>query len=464
MLQKISILLLAIIVVVSAVEFATHRTPLQQVQWAWQQEEADVAETTIRMGIASWQMGLFPWKQAIREYEEAHQGKIRIQITTMPEGSLNSMQAFWRFGETPYDVVVAWADEEIHPFINYNRDHEDPTQRGLIVDVTQYLTEEQLDAFVPALFVGSSRTDPETDEVYRYELPWMGEILALNYNRAYFQAVGIEKAPQTWAEVEDACRKLKGYVHDGRTVTPLAMNFSQSIFFAQNCYIPMLASFKAGRGIEDENGRLDVSSPEAIEVFKTLKRWYDAGYISSNCMVSAAVEQDLNVGRAAMFPHWQSRGLDAMQYHPDGAIAIAPTPNAREVGTLISTYGCIVPKCSPVVEEAIAFAYEAFCTDQYGFQTAVARGFTDPVTGKVSGGGKMPAIRSVYDDPDLPEAIASLGKSLQKGYFYPDLTNWNRCAMILAVEFQKYVTGRTSSAEKALRIVRERYASEVYGE
>jgi len=458
-LRRVCILLVVLIVAASVVEYVWRLTPLEQLRAIFTGKAPEGAgpfaggeRTVIRLGIASWQMDEFPWAETIARYEKAHGGKIKIQTSALPEGTMNSMLLFWASGYTEYDVIVAWADEEIHPFINYNWNSEDPARRSLIINVDEYLTEAQLDSFVPALFGGCSRKDPQTGGVSRYELPWMGEVLALNYNKEFFRQRGIEKIPQSWAEVAQACEKLVGLEHKGAKVAPLAMNFSQTVFFGQNCYIPMLAAFKGGRGVADANGRLDVESPEAVRVFETLKRWYDAGYISSNCMVNEAIEQDLRVMRAAMYPHWQSRGLWAVRDHGPAVIGIAPTPGAKQGGSLVSTYGCIIPKCSPIIRQTVDFCYEAFCTDTYGFQTAVGMS------------GKMPATKQTYQRKDLPPGIAELGGSLDRGYSFPDQVNWNQCADILVVEFQKYLTGGVPTAEAALANVQRRFAEEVYVE
>jgi len=458
MLRRTCIVLVVLIVAVGVVEYVWRLTPLEVlraiVTGEAPPEMAGLGgdKTVIRLGIAAWQMDEFPWAETIRRYEQAHGGQVEVRMTALPEGTMNSMLLFWASDHTDYDVIVAWADEEIHPFINYNWNTDNPARRSLLVNVTDYLSPEQLDRFVPVLFIGSSKTDPQTGRRNRYEIPWMAEVLALNYNKEFFKARGIEPVPRTWADVEAACAKLAGLKYKGVPVAPLAMNVSQNVYFGQNCYIPLLAAYKGAAGLADEQGRLDVSSPEAVRVFKTLKRWHQAGYITPNAMVNEAVEQDLRVMRAAMYSHWQSRGLWAVRDHGPDVIGLAATPGAAQAGTLVSTYGCIIPKASPSVRQAVDFAFEAICTDTYGFQSAVAAS------------GKMPATKKMYERKDLPPGIAELGRSLDRGYFFPDPTNWPQCADILVVEFQRYLSGDVSSAEEALANVRRRMGEEVYAE
>jgi len=467
MLRWLCLLFAIVIVAVSAVEWVWHATPLEQVRGEFD-ITGDPDVTVIRLGIASWQMAEFPWEETLARFEAAARARgqnIRFKASVLPEGSFNSLLLFWAHGYTEYDVVVAFADEEIHPFINYNWNTTDPARRSLLINVRDYLDEEKMNRFVPALLDGASRRDPQTGTMNTYELPWMGEVLSLNHNRRYLAEAGVTKVPETWAEVEAACKKIKRANltnPNGERVAPLAMNFDQKAFFAQNCYIPMLAAFKEGRGVEDDAGRLDVSSPEAVRVFKTLKRWYDAGYVSEQSFVSASVEQDLGTLRSVMYPHWQSRGLWAVKEHGGSVIGLAPTPGAKKAGSLIATYGCIIPKCSPVKKLAAEVCYEVFCTDAYRFQSAVAKGFERD--GKRTGGGKMPATIDIYAQSDLPPGVAELGRGLSHGYSYPDIANWPQCADILVVEFQKHLQGDTPTAEEALETVRRRFEEEVYAE
>ena len=469
MLRWFCVIAAVLIVVLGVVEYVWEWTPLDILTGDFVEVGAEQGVTVIRLGVAAWQVAEFPWEETIRRFEEDTGGKVRIRMSILPGDTANSLLLFWgRFGHTGYDAIVAFADEEIHPFIEYNWSAKDPAERSLLVNVAEYLSEEQIRSFVPPLLVGSSKRDPDTGKMNLYELPWMGEVLALNYNRKFFKQAGVDKVPETWEEVEAVCEKLMGLTYKGQKVAPLAMNFAQKGFFTQNCYVPMLAAFKKGAGVEDENGRLDVSSPEAVRVFKTFKRWYDAGYVSDQAFISSAVEEDLRTQRAVMYPHWQSRGLWAVDDLGADVIGIAATPGAgltnpqtgRSVGSLVATYGVVVPKCSPVKEQAVRVCYEVFCTDKYGFQSAVAKGYM--LHGKKKGGNKMPATNEIYEQPDLPKGVRELRRSLETGYFYPDVTNWLQTSDILVVEFQKFLRGTTPTAQQALATVQQRLAEEVY--
>ncbi len=472
MTRWLCVLFAVLILTVGIVEYTMGLTPLEQIMTVLGHTEGVSVATsssdgikTIRLGIASWQKKEFPWDATIAAYEKDHPD-VRVRLSIIPDGSINSQLLFWaKSNHTDYDVVVAWADEEIHPFIDYNWNTPDPQRRSLLINIRDHLTPEQLDSFHPSLFVGCSRKDPQTGQMNIYEMPWLGEVLALNYSKEYFAQRGLAKPPETWDEVEEACAKLKGLTDQyGNPVAPLSMNFANGGFFVQNCYIPMLAAFKGDKGPADDKGRLDISSPQAIETFNRLKKWYREGYISVNCMIGASVEQDLRVKRSVMYPHWQSRGLFAVKDHGSQAIGIAPSPGAKTSGALAATYGCVIPKCSPNIPEAVEFCYQAFCTDKYGFQTAVAKGWRDDISGKIIGGGKMPVLKALYSRTDLPREITDLGSALDRTYFYPDPANWTQCADIMLTEFQKFIKKDDATAEQALKTIARRFAQEVYHE
>ena len=472
MIRWICVILAVIIVAVSVIEYVTDRTPLEQLLVAFgrapkgEKSANPQALTVIRVAAAAWQLNEFPWRSAIAGYEKAHPD-VRIEMSTISEDSLNSMLLFWASDYTRYDAVVAWSNGEIHPFIDYNWNSPDRSRRSLVINICDYLTEAQVASFKPALFGGCSRIDPETGRQNIYELPWMGEVQSLNYSRKFFAMRGIDRPPETWAEVEEACRKLKGLQYDGRKIAPLSMNFSKASFFTQNCYIPLLADFKKGGGITDAKGRLDVESPEAAQVFETLKRWHRQGFISVSCMVSEDVEQDLRQQRSAMYSHWLSRGLWAVKDLGGQTIGVAPSPGSQQAGSLVATYGCLIPKCSPSIRQAVDFCYETFCTDTYGFQSGVALGWKkDPADKELTGGGKMPVTVEMYQRADMSPEILELGKALDKGYAYPDPVNFGHVADILLVEFQRYLsdTSGAITPQSALAEAHARITQEVYKE
>jgi len=464
MLRWICLILVVVIVALSVVEYVWRVTPLQLIMGDFGPGAGDGDVLVIRIGVAAWETREFPWMETIRRYEATTGGKVRFDVKILPEENKNAIFLSWANGMTDYDVVVAFADEEIHPFINYNRSDADVDKRGLLVDVKKYLKKEDVESIVTAYYHDSSRRYPdEPGVVHYYEIPWMGEVMALNYNKKFFEARGIDKVPETWDEVADACEKLKGLKHDGLDVAPIGFFWAQRFaWFIPNCYLGMLAEARGDKGVTDEKGRLLIEGPEAVAVLERLKRWYEKGYVTDLSFSSGAIEQALRVQRTAMYCHWQSRGLWAVKDLGADVIGIAPIPGMKKSGALMSTYGCIFPRCSPVAEKAIPICYRVFCTDEFGFQSGVARGFMRD--GKKVGGGKMPTPRAMYDAPDLPPGIAELGAGIDKGYGIPDPSNLQQLNDIFVVEFQKYIRGKTDTAEKVLEIVRKRWATEVYGE
>ena len=99
----------------------------------------------IRIACASWQKGEMPFESFVQAYRQVHP-KLDIQIKMIPPQSENKLIMLWRQSRTPYDIVIAYADEEIHTFI----------EMGVLADVQTLLTAEQMAEFLPASMAGSS--------------------------------------------------------------------------------------------------------------------------------------------------------------------------------------------------------------------------------------------------------------------------------------------------------------------
>lgn len=373
----------------------------------------------IRIGIAGWQKGELPWDRVISEYERKH--NVKIELSMVPSGSETSLLFYWSNDLTPFDVVCSLADEEIHPYI----------RKGLLIDFRKYLSREQLDKLVPATLAGSTVRSAD-GSLGTYCLPYQCEFMVMNYRKDIFDSFGIKEIPDTWAKLAAAAGRIKGYTENGRPVAPICMDFTANVFFGQNCFIPLLAEYKK-TGIADSRGRLDIYGDEAIKVFVTLKEWYDKGLVSQSAM-EGGQENDFIGGMGAVFCHWQTRGKKAMDMLENGKnkIAFAPIPGSRTAGALVSCYGAIIPKCSPVKDEAVRFCYEAFTTDMQP---------------EVAAAGTLPCIRSLYVQGKVEPWMLGIYGMLENGYGFPDPDTWPRVRKILGYAFGKYMSGQMSPEE-----------------
>ncbi len=416
--------------------------------------------TKVRVLVASWQYSEFQdpdkdLERAIEAFEERHPN-IDIDLRTMPEGNEITLMLPWRANTTPFDLLLLVHSMSIVQNV----------EGGFLESLEEHLAPELeaglLDEFLPGYLVNCRLEDPRTGEEHLYGLPFMGEINALNYRKDVLEERGLSEddLPNTWEEFEQICRELRDPAAQQYGMTfDLSMNF-----FTQNAYVPLLRTI-AGT-IEDANGRLDVSSPEAVATFETLKRWYEEGLMPAGALTPYQAADDFRAKIAVLFPNWQSRGFWAIKGMEDGEkhIGIGPCPGSRKVGSLIAHYIGVIPKASPVPREAAHVLLEAICFD---LQPGIAKA------------GKMSTIKHIYDhhtpgyDPEpvppeiaelralvdpsyrVPEWMVSLRPTLELGYCVPDPLRWNRVRDIVGIEFQKYLDEDISAEESLARARRQ---------
>ena len=259
MLQRLAYMLLALLTVLVAAEqsyVARLSKPL--------------ARPVIRIGCAGWQKAEMPFESFIAAYQQLHP-ELDIQLKIMPPEDQNKLMMLWMEGRTPLDAVIGLANEEIYTYI----------QMGVLEDVQNLLTPGQMAEFLPASLDGSSVPGPD-GRMHRYMVPFTIEMMCLNVRQDLLARQGITQLPGTYAELQQIASRL-GNLQDttSRKIWPICADFSQYVFFGQNCYVPMLADYTNGK-IADARGRLDVSSPEAARVFVTLREWYRRGMVSNS--------------------------------------------------------------------------------------------------------------------------------------------------------------------------------------
>ena len=337
---------------------------------------------------------------------------------------------------------------------------------GFLTPLEEHLAPELsaglLDEFLPGYLENCRLVDPRIGEERLYGLPFMGEIHALNYRKDMLAEQGIAESqlPDTWEDFERLARRLRDPEQK-----QYGMTFDLSTnFFTQNDYVPMLRALAGD--VEDEQGRLDVSSPEAAETFRILKRWYEEGLMPAGALTPYQAADDFRAKIAVLFPNWQSRGFWAIKGMEDGEkhIGIGPCPESNKVGSLLAHYVGVIPRASPVPREAARVLVEAICFD---LQPGVAKA------------GKMSTIKYIYDrqDPDsrpnpAPPAIEELRKLVEPsyrvpgwmlslrptvdlGYCVPDPITWNRVRDIVGIEFQKYLSEDITAEEALARAKRQ---------
>jgi ABC-type glycerol-3-phosphate transport system substrate-binding protein len=416
--------------------------------------------TRVRVMVDSWQYSEFmspdkDLERCIRAFEKRHP-EIKVDLRIMPEANEITLMLPWRAKMTPFDLLLTTNNETVTRYAEGG--FLEPLEGWLKPELNAGLIKE----FLPGYLQYCRLRDPKTGEEHLYGLPWLGEIMALNYRKDVLAEEGLTEkdVPETYEQLEQIARKLRSPAKKQFGVT---FDFSPN-FFAQNAYIPMLRALRGT--VTDGKGRLDVSTPEARKTFETLKRWYTEGLMPKGALTPYQSADDFRAKIAVFFPNWQSRGFWAIREMKDGEkhIGIGPSPGSKEVGALVAHYIGVVPKASPVAKEAARVLLEAFC---YDLQPGVGKtgkmivinypyarqlpGYRPPSVPK-----DIASLRSLVDPKyRLPEWMLALRPTVDKGYCIPDPLTWQRVSDIVGIEFQKYLNEDITAGEALGRAKRQ---------
>jgi len=417
--------------------------------------------TTVRVMVDSWQYSEFmtpdkDLERAIRAFEKRH-SEIKVDLRIMPEANEITLMLPWRANTTPFDLLLTTNNETITRY----------AEGGFLEPLEQILEPELaaglLGEFLPGYLENCRLRDPQTGEQHLYGLPWLGEIMALNYRRDMLRENGLSDAdvPDTYEGLEAIARKLRDPAKQQYGVT---LDLSPG-FFSQNAYVPVLRSLRGS--VVDDKERLDVSSPEAAKTFEMLKRWYTQGLMPKGALTPYQSADDFRAKIAVFFPNWQSRGFWAIREMKDGEkhIGIGPAPGSKKAGALVAHYIGVIPKASPVAKEAARVLLEAFCYDlqpgvgKAGKMIVINEPYARQLHPDRSTASVPPSIAKLRSlvDPSyrLPDWMLALRPTVDKGYCIPDPLTWQRVADIVGVEFQKYLNEDIPATEALARAKRQ---------
>ena len=245
--------------------------------------------------------------QAVNEFNES-QDQIHVTAQYLPRAELMKQYTIGVVsGELPDCGMVD------------NPDHNSYASMGVFEDIT-----ELYDSWEDGEFMEGS-LNSFYYEGRLYGLPWGNNCLGLFYNKKMLEEAGVE-VPQTWSELETACKKLTTDSCRGLAIS--AIGTEEGTFQ----YMPWLLS--SGGSVDD------LTSKGAKESMIFLQGMIEKGYISRECVnwTQADAEKQFASGQAAMMINgpWQFSGLanDA----PGLEYGVAKTPRADD-GEFASVLG-----------------------------------------------------------------------------------------------------------------------------
>ncbi|WP_270814565.1 ABC transporter substrate-binding protein [Hungatella effluvii] len=170
-------------------------------------------------------------RQIYKDFEKENPD-IRLNLVSMPSSDevIRKADDMMAVGSIP-DLIFLGGNgrDTIYRFAK---------QKDYAVDMMPYIKDDPEFAANIAPELLSYWTTPDG------QLYTVSDVLLLSggywYNAELFQAAGIEKAPETWAEFFDVCQRLETYAHTHQlAVTPIQMNPENTIY--------LLDAFLAGK-------------------------------------------------------------------------------------------------------------------------------------------------------------------------------------------------------------------------
>jgi trehalose/maltose transport system substrate-binding protein len=225
-------------------------------------------------------------------------------------------------------------------------------------------------------------------------MPWFTDAGLLYYRKDLLEKYG-RKVPETWQDltetaklVQDGERKagnerMTGFVFQGRAYEGLTCNA-----------LEWLDSFRAG-AIIDENGKVTVNNPKAVEALTLAKSWVNT--ISPQGVLNYSEEESRGVfqsGNAVFMRNWPYAWplANAADSPVKGKVAIAALPKGGADGKPTGALGgwqLAVSKYSKNPDVAI---------DLVKYLTSKDEQKRRALTGSYN-----PTIASLYDDPEIIE-------------------------------------------------------------
>ena len=135
------------------------------------------------------------FEKLVGEYNEIPEGKVQVKLELIPRNELLKK----------YTLGIASGDLPEIALVD-NPDAPSFAAAGMFVDLTDKLAASEIPFVEGPLLSGQY-------DGKQYTLPFRSNCLGMFVNDAHLEAAGVDKIPETWDELLEACEKLKELTH-----------------------------------------------------------------------------------------------------------------------------------------------------------------------------------------------------------------------------------------------------------
>ena len=306
----------------------------------------------------------------------------------------------------------------------------DFVQQGIAEPLDGYITPEFKDRFIDTFL------SPSVMEGKTYGLPIAASARAMYYNKDILSKAGVANPPATWAELQDAARKIKESGGDVFGFGLQGKEIETDVYY-------YYAMWSMGSEILNEDGSSGLGTPGALEAAKLYKSLIDEGLTEPG--VTSLNREDVQnlfkqgkVGMMITAPFLSNQIKEEAPNLSYGVAAIPAGPTGAR-GTYGVTDSIIMFQNSKNKEEAWKLLDYLFTTEQRAKFTQ-GEGFL-PVN-------KEEAKMDYYvNNADL----AAFTALLPDARFAPVIPGWEEIAQITSDAMQKIYLGKPEEIDATLK-------------
>ena len=314
----------------------------------------------------------------------------------------------------------------------------DYANEGLLMPVSEYCPEELFKDFFPS-FIDQSVIDGTV-----WAVPDLASARALFYNEEILKEAGVEKVPETWAELEDASQAILDAFNG--EVYPWGIDMTTDEGQAAFAYY----TWGNNGGFVDENGEWTLNSDANVEAIEYAIGLVNKGFTNPNPATQTRYDlQDMfAAGKMAMLI--APNQLPTYIIDKEGTVVPGTASLPHNDGAVSSSVG--------VMDRVMAFRDDS-APDQAARNEAIGKFLSffynpDNYVGWVSMEGFLPAVNSavgalVEADPSFQAWLDVLGSAK----FYPTTkAEWNDVKQgVIEVEQQALTGGNVRELLDALQ-------------
>lgn len=380
---------------------------------------AQAAAGEVRVTVAEYSNKTGPYFAEIEKSFEAANPGIDVQIEVVPWDVLLQKLTTDITAGTNADLSIIGTRWLI-----------DFVQQGIAEPLDGYITPEFKDRFIETFL------SPSVLEGKTYGLPIAASARAMYYNKDILSKAGVENPPSTWAELQDAAKKIKESGQDAFGFGLQGKEIETDVYY-------YYAMWSMGTEILNADGTSGLSTPGALEAAKLYKSLIDEG-LTEPGVTSLSREDVQNLfkqGKLGMMITAPFLSNQIKEEAPDlkyGVAAIPAGPSGAR-GTYGVTNSVIMFQNSKNKEEAWKLL-------DYLFQTEQRAKFTE-------GEGFLPVNKEVakgeyfVNNADL----AAFTALLPDARFAPVIPGWEEIAQITSDAMQKIYLGKPEEIEPTLK-------------